>query len=1007
MNRKLNYKRWFVLVLLLLISITGYSKELDNVIRLDQCENCGNVLVGAARVQPDAIQWIGSNSPQLLEINTENSTTFGFTAPKTGWGMVSPFYYVNNSPPPNRAASSLGFFFAPQSAGDAVSAIKVRTITYTSAPQPVRGTGILDNESAPALTLDVQSSSASSTTLCPSSPGGTMNDENCHELSIPKFGTVTFTVTPKVDPALVPANVLGVEQVMLYLQVNERCSFGQNSFQESIMTPSDFSPATYYHYLSPLKAEDASKSCPRTHPALVSVGKPVEIKVTNKKEIGTDYVEYTFYIFGHYDSANPAKWPGSHKTFRLRTASGIVVTPPDDTTPINHQLTVSVTGNGSVSSGSNEINACTSAGGICIATFQTGTLVQLTATPSKPSDTVSWSCGESTGQTTKITMGSNNVLCTATFTSVPSDDNKPVAQFTATPIQGTAPLKVALDASASNGTQYNWTITNSDDNTTLSPSPVNTAISSVTFSTPGIYTIALQVKDESENSSTSPEQQIVVESPPLINEALTADFTIETPTLEEVLEAGKDPFSITLKASYPNAVGYEWVVFQITREELDRKEDPKKERESTSSSLDTGDYLVVLQVTNATQTAVTSQTITLPQPLAAFTATPPAGNSPLPVELNASKTEEYFKRLGMTVTDWQWWRNDGESISDRLPTITTIFNTPGEKVITLLATLATTDKGQQVTASQIIYVGDYQTPVATISTPTIWLGGNDLIVQVDSSTSQANLPTEGPETYITDRQWTVQEYVLKEEGTMEKIDGTDQDHFVVDRDKEPTWEERGSEIFDQHSTVAKIPLKEPTIVINTEPTPFRETLYQQIILQVTNNVGLTGYAGTALMQVSRGISAGKDGVLDLDSDLGTTFLGSTNLDPNPNIKKYMFAPSDPIYLTVDISVGPQDVGEKAEVLSVIDIDPLDKVKDRIHWMKTGPFFEPWDYQISSLVSFEKEVVLQNQLTRVILNGTLVNNGLDPRQGKYNVYVGYRLENGKVVFNGNSITFVVQ
>jgi hypothetical protein len=56
--------KWlFVTVLWINLSVVVYGRDLDSFVRADQCGNCGEVLVGAALIQPDVIQWIGNNSP--------------------------------------------------------------------------------------------------------------------------------------------------------------------------------------------------------------------------------------------------------------------------------------------------------------------------------------------------------------------------------------------------------------------------------------------------------------------------------------------------------------------------------------------------------------------------------------------------------------------------------------------------------------------------------------------------------------------------------------------------------------------------------------------------------------------------------------------------------------------------------------------------------------------------------------------------------------------------------
>ncbi|OQW90953.1 MAG: hypothetical protein BWK78_05820, partial [Thiotrichaceae bacterium IS1] len=88
-------------------------------------------------------------------------------------------------------------------------------------------------------------------------------------------------------------------------------------------------------------------------------------------------------------------------------------------TPTGTDLTVTVVGNGSVTSNPAGINACTSAAP-CKGSFAAGGNVTLTATPTNAADTVTWSAGcTGTGNTSTVSIVKDTpATCTATISSV-------------------------------------------------------------------------------------------------------------------------------------------------------------------------------------------------------------------------------------------------------------------------------------------------------------------------------------------------------------------------------------------------------------------------------------------------------------------------------------------------------------------------------------------------------------------------------------------------------------
>jgi hypothetical protein len=91
----------------------------------------------------------------------------------------------------------------------------------------------------------------------------------------------------------------------------------------------------------------------------------------------------------------------------------------EETGPVFHKLTVSVTGSGSISADTGTISGCTSAGGpTCEGEYEQGAQVTLTETPGEGSLFAGWQtlqCDESTASTCEVTIGSGDEGVAASF----------------------------------------------------------------------------------------------------------------------------------------------------------------------------------------------------------------------------------------------------------------------------------------------------------------------------------------------------------------------------------------------------------------------------------------------------------------------------------------------------------------------------------------------------------------------------------------------------------------
>jgi len=446
----------FYILLTLLVSLTGVQAE----IIVNHCENCGKALVGTANIEFDTIRLKDVNFTSSLQV-LWSSREFGFTGASDSNKILEPnFLTYRPEGEPNKwghyihsmlAITSvvpqkepyMGFYFAPSREGEVSNVTYDYSVIGSSSKQMrLKGVGIADDPVTPTLILDVSSNPLVS-------EGSSINTV--------KIGDkISFTIKPEVRE---PITISGVtkEQLkyaMVELKVSAKTTTGSDfkcstgAFSDTIQAQSDTSQPSlangkdktkYYHAIS---GETPQVGCDRYYYFLVSLGQAFQFVVQGESDIPQyyDHAEYMFFIRGHYDPKNPGKYPGSHKTFRLRTGT---------VTPANPQLTVNITGtgNGRVTSQPAGIDCPT---GTCsYSGFSTSTLITLTATPTD-SVVTSNNCPSpfnmpAGGKTcdivfTKNSQPTNNlptVQTGANLTSPPN--NQQVSSTTSDPVQAACP----------------------------------------------------------------------------------------------------------------------------------------------------------------------------------------------------------------------------------------------------------------------------------------------------------------------------------------------------------------------------------------------------------------------------------------------------------------------------------------------------------------------------------------------------------------------------------------
>ena len=310
--------------------------DLTNDIRVSHCTpicdvplqcvaDCGKVLVGAAHVEMDAIQWIGSDVPDSLSATSGNKA-FGFTGLSSygsgadnEWGFHNPQSVSINKPLAFNTSPSLGFFFSPEDKGKVESNMSYNASKSYEPTEPpkygtgtktvtVRGEGQVDDKVNPAITLDI-------------AINGTPQTVDASAQCMQANNETVFTITPRVNPdSPVLTEVSPVQHVIVDLEIKEKDTpqSSCNSFKNEGITSNNFVLDDYFHYLP-----SNSNGC--KYSALLSVGKPVQLKIIHQHDTQNDinpkgYVQYHFSVRDH-TSDNPAEWQGSYKKFHLTSNS--------------------------------------------------------------------------------------------------------------------------------------------------------------------------------------------------------------------------------------------------------------------------------------------------------------------------------------------------------------------------------------------------------------------------------------------------------------------------------------------------------------------------------------------------------------------------------------------------------------------------------------------------------------------------------------------------------------
>ncbi len=694
------------IILFLLLSNISYAAVEKGVIKIDHCLDCDTLLIGAANVYPNSIQWVGS---QLGSITLRSKLyEYGFTGWQKNydlitdnlWNMDGPQKLSVISAKADGIAPSIGFFFVPSSEEKYTTDIVYTVSTIGDISKKITGVGVLDDKKA--ITLKVEASY----------PNGSVQGcgIGCQEISIPVRGKVTFTVTPDIDQNIVQELGLNPDShnnVFIRLAANEKdtgCSTVHLAFEDrgqKVTQGLSTDKNNYYDFLGIAGPDAMLRNCSRGYSFLRSSGKSFEFYANNVYDTGTGYAEYKFAVEGHYDIQ---KWPNSIQTFRIRTTDQIVT----NQSPTARISATPSTGQAPLEVSLNALSSSDSDGRIASYEWTSdGIFMSSEATP--PVHTFSQVGTYSIGLTVTDNQGATHST-QKTITVLANNEtlNKiPTALFT-TKQNG---FKIDLDAANSvdeDGTIAKYTWSSSDGQQIVAGQTA-----SITFRNVGNYKITLTVKDD-DGSSSSPvtkEFDIVAQSePPIARFEVIHDIFIDNNELQQ-------PIVLNPATSEGSIEKWEWSILNICSNAAEA--DLPETGEEFSVTLKNGKYLISLTVIdNNGQKDVTSKPITIPHLLADFTTNFVGLRT---IELDATKSTiphtdvidcETPQVNVDKITDYWWWAsyNTEKIAEDAIDTskFEYVFEREPKDGDYVISLLVIDDNGQMASKSKVIEVLDEQ-----------------------------------------------------------------------------------------------------------------------------------------------------------------------------------------------------------------------------------------------------------------------------------------------------------
>jgi parallel beta-helix repeat protein len=236
------------------------------------------------------------------------------------------------------------------------------------------------------------------------------------------------------------------------------------------------------------------------------------------------------------------------------------------------------------------------------------------------------------------------------------------ANFTSNVTSGTAPLNVLFtDTSTGTPTSWKWDFGDGTNSTIKSPAH--------TYSAKGNYTVTLTASNAAGSNTTTKTKYITVTGTAVTTKPV-ADFTGN-------VTSGTAPLNVAFTdKSTNNPTSWKWTFGDGTN---------STSKNPTHKYSTAGKYTVVLTASNSAGNNTTTKTNyitaignTSTKPVAAFSASPTSGNSPLNVTFTDSSTG--------TPTSWKWSFGDGGSSTEKSPKHT--YSAAGNYTVSLTSTNA-------------------------------------------------------------------------------------------------------------------------------------------------------------------------------------------------------------------------------------------------------------------------------------------------------------------------------
>ena len=582
------------------------------VLRIHDCASgeihCGKILVGAARVDQNTIQWVGTPKKEIGKFCGKEKVANGVlvcnddTIPIAGpveenvqdilesvyisigskhFGITgNKLYGANTEGNSNKwildstalakiliegttNTPSIGMYLAHTEVGEFSEDIFYQlsstrnngfTATHTTIEKVLKGESVLDGSGDNTIiTLKVNVDDKYTSSDCIEIIG-------CKEIIIPVGNIVNFTVNTNINQQLLQnagldANLHKHTKIKVFVhEVNDVCPGSTKEFSKH---PTVTNIDDYYDYLNGSMPTVMEIGCNRRiYSYLMSVDKDYTVLTsTNLKDFGEGgYIDYTFYVEGHYDILNPEKtigWAGKgYQTYRIRTSKV-------EETVEETNVTLQIEGNGTVKDDLNKINCTTNSGiNTCNAKFSSGTTITLEAAPNDGFKFEKWSDSCKNGI---LNITTNDITCKATFIEVPLLE----AKFSVNKITGTAPLTMELDTSASTVTNEDITYTWKNDGNNIIPSQIDENLYLFNLETEGTYKLSLEITDSSgQTVTTEEEDKIIIELKDLPNNLMVSPIELEEGLLKSLVgEKITLGDSTLILKSIPSGIDNENIVF--------------------------------------------------------------------------------------------------------------------------------------------------------------------------------------------------------------------------------------------------------------------------------------------------------------------------------------------------------------------------------------------------------------------------------------------------------------